>query len=81
MWKNTSGDPVPRCGAKRPMPQRSPQHYRNRARELRAEAAGRTEAITRDILIHVAQQCEQMAAEIEARTSKGETQPGRAALD
>jgi len=49
------------------MPHRSPQHYRDRARELRAEAGRRTEALTRDILLHVAQQCEQMASETEAR--------------
>src|SRR6185437_7482682 len=55
-----------------PMPNRSPQHYRNRANELRAEAAGRAEELTRDILLHVAQQCEQLAAEIEARAREGE---------
>jgi hypothetical protein len=63
------------------MPERSSQHYRNRASELRAEAAGRAEAITRDILIHVAEQCEQMAAEIEARARKSEARASSAALE
>ena len=49
------------------MPNRSPQHYRTRASELRAEAAARAEEVSRDILLHVAEQCEQMASEIEAR--------------
>ncbi|HWF64657.1 MAG TPA: hypothetical protein VN685_08610 [Rhizomicrobium sp.] len=63
------------------MPNRSPQHYRNRASELRAEAAGRAEELSRDILLHVAQQCEQLAAEIEARAREGEARARRAALD
>ena len=51
------------------MSTRSPQHYRARASELRAEAAGCIEDITRTILMDVAAQCEQMADEIEARVN------------
>jgi len=54
---------------------RTPQHYRNRASELRAEAAHRAEDVSRDILIHVAEQCEQMADEIEARAQKANAAP------
>lgn len=49
------------------MPHRNPQHYRNRARELRVEAGGRAEDVTRLILMNVADQCEQLANEMEAR--------------
>ncbi|HUO02000.1 MAG TPA: hypothetical protein VMU31_04415 [Rhizomicrobium sp.] len=49
------------------MPHRNPQHYRNRASELRAEAAIRAEEVTRTILMDVAAQCEQLANEMEAR--------------
>lgn len=49
------------------MPVRSPQHYRNRAAELRAAAIGRVEEITRTILMDVAAQCDQLADEMEAR--------------
>jgi hypothetical protein len=71
MWKNTTGRPDPDL-VEGGMSGRSPQHYRNRARELRAEAASREEEISREILIHVAEQCEQMAAEIEARAVKAQ---------
>ena len=59
------------------MPNRTPQHYRNRANELRAEAARRAEDVSRNILIHVAEQCEQMANEIEARAASAPAQDGR----
>lgn len=49
------------------MPHRTPEHYRNRAKELLAEADKRSDDIARNILIHAAQQCEQMAADLELR--------------
>lgn len=51
------------------------QHYRNRARELREEAAVRDEETVRNILINVAEQCEKMANELEARARPRPAQP------
>lgn len=54
---------------------RSAEHYRNRARELREQAAAREEKISREILMNAAEQCEEMAVAIEAKERAGPGQP------
>lgn len=49
------------------MPHRDAQHYRNRAKELKAEAAKRTDDIAKNVLLHAAEQCEQMARDFDLR--------------
>jgi hypothetical protein len=49
------------------MSERNPEHYLSRAKELRTEAARRSDEIARNILINAAEQCEQMARNLELR--------------
>ena len=51
------------------------EHYRKRAKELRQEAAARDEETVRNILINVAEQCEKMANDLEARGPARSAQP------